>query len=622
MAIYSCRGKSAVLALWLMTAPWSALASSIDEGGGAGVPPDSIRYHLDPVIVTASKIGESQREIAASVAVLEEAGLASAPSATLLGAIQQRVPGLYITERAVMGYGVSGGAGTFSIRGVGGSPVTGVLVLRDGRPDMMGLFGHPLPDSYGALGVERVEVIRGPASFLYGTNAMGGVINLISKQRHEEGFETRAKAALGAYASRSFSLAHGGKRGRWDYYLTAASDRTDGHRDDSDYTGLHYTLHAGYRPQTGMHVALNANLANVDLSDPGLIAAPARGQWYDIRRRGLDLSLSDDNRLGEFNLKLHGNFGRHRVYDGFRSDDYTYGVMLYQSSNPWRGVTTTLGLDWKSYGGSAENVIAGRDFGTHKITELAPYFHLQQLLLKRVILSLGLRAEKHGLYGTILLPKAGVVFYPAESLTLRASAAEGFRSPTIRELYLFPAPNSELKPESMWNYEMAFSWMAADRFRFESVLFRSEGSELIRLQGRYPNMVLSNSGSFVHSGYELSASWLPVADGEITAAWSKIDPGDQTMNTPGKKLSLSIDIPWQSLRFSVAAQHIRDLYGADYRAQPLADHTLVDAAVQWRALPWLSGRLLLKNLLDSEYQTMTGYPMPRRYAMLEWTAGI
>ncbi|HOC25147.1 MAG TPA: hypothetical protein PKJ13_07540, partial [bacterium] len=108
-----CRKKFHIfaLAICLMTAPMGVRASSNHEGGTSGAASDSIRYHLDAVIVTASKISESQREIAASVAVLEEASLTTAPSATLLGAIQQRVPGLYITERAVMGYGVSGGAG-------------------------------------------------------------------------------------------------------------------------------------------------------------------------------------------------------------------------------------------------------------------------------------------------------------------------------------------------------------------------------------------------------------------------------------------------------------------------------------------------------------------------------
>ncbi len=608
----------------LFTLALIALISSRWAAGGVTgeIPPDSIRYHLDPVVVTAAKISESQREIAASITVLEQASLAASPSGTLLGALQQRVPGLFVTERAVMGYGISGGAGTLSIRGVGGSPVTGVLVLRDGRPDMMGLFGHPLPDSYDALGLERVEVLRGPASFLYGTNAMGGVINLISRRRHEPGFETSARAALGAFATRSFALTHGGMTGRWDYYLTASTDRTDGHRANSGYQGVHYTLHSGYHLRTGLRLELNANLANIDLSDPGPTTAATAGQWYDLRRRGGDLTLIDNNRLGELQVKLHANFGRHRVYDGFRSDDYTRGLMLFQSSTPWRGVTATVGLDWKAYGGSANNVLSGMDFGRYAVHEAAPYLHIQQLLFRHLVLSAGLRAETHSLYGTRTLPKVGLVLNPAEQLTLRFSAAEGFRSPTLRELYLFPAPTPGLLPESMWNYEMALAWRAGRTLRLEGVLFRSEGEDLIRVEGRWPNLSLSNSGAFTHSGYEISACWLPFAECEVTAAWSKLDPDDQTLYTPGKKLVLSCDVPYKRLRLTLAAQHIRGLYGADFYAQPLADYTVADAALQLRLSRRVDLRMMLKNAFDARYQTMSGYPMPGRHALVEWNAAM
>ena len=84
----------------------------------------------------------------------------------------------------------SGAAGGISIRGIGGSPNTQMLVLIDGHPQFMGLMGHPLPDAYVASDVERVEVVRGPASILYGTNAMGGVINIITRavyKRQEQG---------------------------------------------------------------------------------------------------------------------------------------------------------------------------------------------------------------------------------------------------------------------------------------------------------------------------------------------------------------------------------------------------------------------------------------------------
>ncbi len=382
---------------------------------------------------------------------------------------------------------------------------------------------------------------------------------------------------------------------------------------------MHYTVHAGYRPGERTRIELNANLANIDLVDPGLITRPMADQWYDLRRRGVDLSLAHDSGWGETQLKLHGNFGRNRVFDGFRSNDHTFGVMLYQTGSPWPGAAATLGLDWKKYGGTAENVLQKADFGSHEITEFAPYFHLQQLAFKWLIFSTGVRMENHELFGSVVLPKAGVVVNATSTTALRLSAAKGFRSPTIRELYLFPAPTPDLQPEKMWNYEAGLSQTLGQKLRLEAVLFRSEGSDLVRVQGRYPNLVLVNSGEFLHTGYEISASWLPFAGWEVTAAWSKLDLDDQTMNSPGKKVSLALDVPLKSLRFSLAAQRILDLYGADSHAQPLDDYTLVDASLRWQARTWLSGRLLLKNCFDAEYQTMTGYPMPGRYAILEWT---
>ena len=181
---------------------------------------DSVRYRFNPIVVTATKVEGAQRDIAASVSVLDEPLIRRATSSSALEFVKNHVPGFFITERAVMGYGVAqGAAGGISIRGVGGSPTTGVLILRDGRPDIMGMMGHPLPDAYSLDGLERVEVVRGPASFLYGTNAMGGVINLVSKKIRNDGFQTRASAGAGNFDSRKFNAQHGGKINNFDYLI-------------------------------------------------------------------------------------------------------------------------------------------------------------------------------------------------------------------------------------------------------------------------------------------------------------------------------------------------------------------------------------------------------------------
>ena len=69
-----------------------------------------------------------------------------------------------------------------NLRGIGGSPTAGLLVLIDGHPQYMGLMGHPIADAYQTMLTDRVEVLRGPASVLYGSNAMGGVINIVTKR--------------------------------------------------------------------------------------------------------------------------------------------------------------------------------------------------------------------------------------------------------------------------------------------------------------------------------------------------------------------------------------------------------------------------------------------------------
>ena len=95
-----------------------------------------------------------------------------------------------------MGYGVStGGSGQMSMRGIGGPaqaglPTTGLLVLIDGHPQYMGLMGHPIADAYQSMLVERVEVVRGPASVLYGSNAMGGVVNIVTRHMAQDGIKT------------------------------------------------------------------------------------------------------------------------------------------------------------------------------------------------------------------------------------------------------------------------------------------------------------------------------------------------------------------------------------------------------------------------------------------------
>ena len=126
---------------------------------------DPTQVKIQEVVVTGTRNEVDIRHLPMTVTVVGQQKLIEQNHQSILPAVMQQVPGLFVTSRAVMGYGVSGGgSGAINIRGIGGTPNTDVLVLIDGHPQYQGIFGHPISDSYQTMMTERVEVLRGPAS--------------------------------------------------------------------------------------------------------------------------------------------------------------------------------------------------------------------------------------------------------------------------------------------------------------------------------------------------------------------------------------------------------------------------------------------------------------------------
>ena len=118
---------------------------------------DTIVRHnvLDEVVVTGNRTLVNRNNVPMNITVVGRSEIENSSESALLPVLSERVPGLFVSERGITGFGVaSGAAGGISIRGIGGSPNTQMLVLIDGHPQFMGLMGHPLPDAYVASDVE------------------------------------------------------------------------------------------------------------------------------------------------------------------------------------------------------------------------------------------------------------------------------------------------------------------------------------------------------------------------------------------------------------------------------------------------------------------------------------
>ena len=138
----------------------------------ANIYAQSRTQQLDEVVITGSNDAVGRNLMPYTVTNVDNKQIEASGRQQLLSALSGSVPGLFITERNILGFGLSnGGAGGIKIRGVGGSPTNAVLMMVDGQPQFAGIYSHHVADFYETEYVDHVEVLRGPGSVLYGSNA-------------------------------------------------------------------------------------------------------------------------------------------------------------------------------------------------------------------------------------------------------------------------------------------------------------------------------------------------------------------------------------------------------------------------------------------------------------------
>jgi iron complex outermembrane receptor protein len=581
-------------------------------------------YVMDPLVVTSTRVETDRRNLPGSVTVISRAELLSTGATGVLDGIAASTPGVFVTQRGPAGFGLgSGAAGQLTIRGIGGAPNNQVLVLVDGRPDFTGLFGHPLPDAYALSEVNRVEVVRGPASAVYGTNAMGGVINIITQRRHAVGSSVSFRAEGGPWNTYDGDLTALGKLPIGiDYRLTAGYTTTDGHRPKADFERRHLGGSLGYN--TGAwDIRAQASTTPFETHDPGPISpAITNDRWVDVVRSSASVAGSYNKGALSGEIMVHRNWGTHKFFDGWHSNDYTNGVVAQGSYSFTNGLVTTVGTDAKRYGGDALNDTTRFNYGKHHVTEIAPFATIQAPIGSLANLTASARAQHHDRYGWIFAPEAGVALHLMPRLTVRANASQGFRSPDLRALFLFPVSRDTLKPEKTYNTEAGVSWRATDWLTSDVTVFRTKASAIIENAPAPPfPPPFVNRGEFTTKGVEFESRWwLRRLHGRLFASWQ--DLGTQTAGSAEAMIGTALTVPVQKGRVALDFQWVHGLYGAHRHLQKLPDYSVANATLVYPVWRGVEAQIALRNLFDTKYETIAGYPMPGLHALLGIRAQI
>lgn len=493
-------------------------------------PNESDAKHLDKVVVTATKHAQSMRTAPATVSVIDRHDISQKPSADLLDVVQD-VPGITLAPRQV------GGRKTFSIRGLEGKHT---LTLIDGRrisasDDVVGHSDY----QYGWMplsAIEQVEIIRGPLSALYGSEALGGVVNMISrwpKEKWEGDFNLsgehgteggdggKASAYLAGPLGDQFALRLNATR----HHVGAVSDR-----DDPRYTEIE-----GRAGTSG---------------GATLLYTPSRHQTFELGwQGGSEERFYDDvastGALYESRYLLDRSHGWAQWKGGFEPVDVqlrAYRSAIDIENTRTNGVAPTRPqslrdqavdghLQWQwgrhflTAGGEARRetlvnagLIGGRDSAGHKALFVQDEIELGSALSA----TLGVRADRHELFGSKTSPRAYLVWTPSDALVVKGGVGAAFKAPTLKQIspnyvgaegpHTFYG-NADVRPESARSAELGADWTRG-AWSLRATAFRSDIDDLIstRLVRRVgPRMYFqyANVNRARVQGGEIGFTWEP-----------------------------------------------------------------------------------------------------------------
>lgn len=595
----------------------------------AAVQNDTVRRTVQEVVVTGTRNAIDPRHLPMTISVLDRTALTADYRTSLLPTAVEQVPGFFATTRGVLGYGVStGAAGTMKIRGIGGSAA--MLVLIDGQPQYAGLYGHPIADAYQTMLAERVEVLRGPASLLYGSNAMGGVMNIVTRQMTADGVRSNLRLGGGSYGSLEGEIGTRIRSGRFSANVGLTYQRTDGHRLNSEFEQYSGFVKLGYDISKYWSAGGDVNLTYFESSNPGTISSPMIDNDMKITRGMASVSLRNDYGRTSGAIRLYRSWGHHNIDDGYSEggtprtyhylhNDVMNGVSLYQSIAMFRGNRITLGFDFQNFGGEAWNRPKDGSESTSLAdkteNEWAGYVDFRQDLTDWFTIDAGLRLDHHSVSGTELIPQGGLTFRLPREADVRLMVSRGFRNPTIREMYMFTPKNPNLDPESLMNYELSYSQrLMQGRMRVGANLFYLKAKNLIntvRVDGSPLNM---NTGQTENSGFELEWAFAATQNLNFNANYSFLHTSAHITGAPRHKLYLGGDYTVGRFKMNAGLQYFARLMTST-STEARSHAALLHLTTSYRAAKGLHLYLRGDNLLAQQYETYDGFPMPKATVM-------
>jgi vitamin B12 transporter len=600
------------------------------------------------IVVTASRIATPTKEIATSVTVITKQELEQTKKTTIIEALQE-VLGISILQS-----GPVGSSASVMFRGANSEHT---LVMIDGvevndpiTPARTYDFSHLRVE-----GIERVEILRGPQSTLYGSDAMAGVINIIT-QKGQEKPRFHLSSLGGSYSTFSGSAGLTGSMERFHYSFwsssitsqgfSAANAALEGNTEADGYNNLSLSARMDYDISDNIDLNFSARFIDTksDIDNYGSAFGddPNNIQTYNslylkghIRGLFLKNKWEQEMTLSHIasNRETDNPADEQHPFDADRSHyksrlyklDWQNNLFLHKSN------TLTFGAEYQQEHGESSfhsESIWGPStslFPLKKANNTGIYIQDQMRLEGVFFLTSGIRLDSHSQSGHSITYRIAPAFFIQHTNTkLKATYGTGFKSPSLYQLYApgnvwGPIGNENLKPEETTSWDMGIEqdfW--AGKIRLGGTYFSSRFENLMEYdytQG-YINIAKASS-----KGVEFVLEFAPAENLALSASYSHIvakdqNTGEALLRRPKDKFTANLNFRFLAKgRFVLSLTHLGardDQEWIDWistRVQ-MDPFTLLNAVISWDILPNIQLYLRMDNILDQQYELIKGYGTP------------
>jgi len=585
------------------------------------------------ILVTATRTAQDVQDVPASIDVIDQAAIQAANAANVEDLL-----------RTTAGVDMQGGlfpgeAAKVNMRGMTtGYQSERVLVLVDGRRVNDQYVGNTEFALLPVDNVERIEVLRGPASALYGSNAEGGVINIITKRGTTTPF-TQVQAAGGSYNTQRYGVSHGWETGPFDYYLTGSYLDTDGYTHNTDgterdWTAQNFTGNFGWTPNEDTEVragvgayageGTDENSDRTARKDYEMLSCSWR--WDRAKEAWLVTRLYRNGEYNRYDWKFPGSNVYHQD---------TLGGEVQQSL--WIGEhnQATFGVETRQDSVDAEEVMNAFDEST---TTVGSYLQDEVLFNENWKLTAGIRNDYNTDYDGAWSPQVGLLYHAGPNAEVFASVNRAYRAPAISDRFvktewngiLFQG-NPDLKPETLMAYELGARLRLADRLTVEVTAFADDMKDtfdfVLGSDGVFRNQNVTRSkiaGVENSLRYQFTDELSAFANYTFTdGAYDEFPPdpvveGNQLAYLAKSRAGAGVRYQRESgLAGSVEGRYVGSRYGdaQNLDANKMPDYLVADCRLRVPVVGHTMLTLNVDNIFDETYEDFPGVDAPGRTFM-------